>query len=267
MPTEPLYIRDELQQYLHGEDPFTYFSSQDGEVFRALEFRRTYAIVLGEKKYFVKYHKGSSAGEIVKNLLQLRLPVISAKNEMQAISRLAELGVPVPSVAAYGVRGSSPLQRESFIVTDDIGSQENLEDLTRDWPDNPPPFRTRWQQIQAVADIARVMHGNGICHRDFYLCHFMISPKDSSTGEVSLTLMDLHRALSKSRLGRRWIIKDLAGLYFSAMDIGLTRNDLIRFVLAYSGKNLRQVVREDAAGFWGKVSDRALRMKARHSSG
>ncbi len=138
--------------------------------------------------------------------------------------------------------------------------------LTRDWPDNPPPFRTRWQQIQAVAEIARVMHGNGICHRDFYLCHFMISPKDSSTGEVSLTLMDLHRALCKSRLGRRWIIKDLAGLYFSAMDIGLTRNDLIRFVLAYSGKNLRQVVREDA-GFWGKVSDRALRMKARHSSG
>ncbi len=49
MPAEPLYIRDELQQYLHGEDPFTYFSSQDGEVFRALEFRRTYAIVLGEK--------------------------------------------------------------------------------------------------------------------------------------------------------------------------------------------------------------------------
>mgnify|MGYP001266190393 CR=1 FL=1 len=38
---------------------------------------------------------------------------------------------------------------------------------------------------------------------------------------------------------RRWRDKDLAALYFSALDIGLTRRDLLRFVREYFPGPLR----------------------------
>ena len=260
------FIREDLQPFLEGKDPFDYFYAQDGEVYRALEFRRTYAMTLEGKTWFVKYHKGSSVGEILKNLGQFRLPVLDAGNEMQALTRLAELGIAVPSMAAFGIRGLSPLSRESFIVTDDVGTQENLEDLTRHWIDTPPAFSEKLTLLRKVADIARTMHQAGICHRDFYLCHFMVIRKGDLPSDISLTLLDLHRALVKQQLGQRWIIKDLAGLYFSAMDIGLTQKDLLRFVRLYSGSPLRVTLKENR-DFWDKVSERAIRMKARHSAG
>ena len=262
MPADSPYIREDLIAFLSGQDPFTFFSSQDGEVYRALEFRRTYALVLGEKTFFVKYHSGSSAGEILKNLLQFRLPILGARNEKLALSRLSELGVAVPGVAAFGVRGASPLSMESFIVTDDVGTQENLEDLTRNWPQQPPCFADRLHLIRTVADIARTMHANGICHRDFYLCHFMVIRNSEKLCEAGLTLLDLHRALVKPKLGQRWIIKDLAALYFSAMDIGLGSKDLLRFVRFYSGKKLKRAQEEDEA-FWKRVNQRAFKMKSR----
>ena len=263
MSTDSVYVRDDLQPFLDGQDPFSFFSSQPGEEYRALEFRRTYALVLDGKTYFVKYHKGSSLGEILKNWLQLRMPVLSARNEMTALEALSGLGIRVPTVVAYGVRGLSPLSRESFIVTDDIGSQENLEDLTRDWPEKPPTFALKQHLLKTVATIAREMHAQGICHRDFYLCHFMVTGRKDADNGIQLTLLALHRALIKASLGRRWIIKDLAGLYFSAMDIGLTQRDLLRFIALYSDTTLRESLTKDA-DFWQRVRARAMNMKARH---
>ena len=45
---------------------------------------------------------------------------------------------------------------------------------------------------------------------------------------------------------RRWRDKDLAALYFSALDIGLTRRDLLRFLGAYFACPLRQILRDEA---------------------
>jgi heptose I phosphotransferase len=259
MTGNTVWIREDIAGLIGDGDPFDYFSKLEGKVFRALEFRRTYAVELGEKRYFVKHHRGSSVGEILKNLLQLRLPVISAENEIQAIKKLEASGIAVPAIAAYGRRGLLPHTIESFIVTEDVGTQENLEDLTRNWADKAPPFAEKMALLQHVASISARMHNIGICHRDFYLCHFLVQGQ----GESPLTLIDLHRALVKNRLGRRWIIKDIAGLYFSAMDIGLGKKDLLRFIGMYTGKPLRDALEEDA-GFWQKVKQRALKMKQKH---
>jgi hypothetical protein len=45
-----------------------------------------------------------------------------------------------------------------------------------------------------------------------------------------IPLIDLHRAQLRKKTPRRWVVKDVAGLYFSVMDIGLTQRDLFRFV-------------------------------------
>jgi heptose I phosphotransferase len=47
--------------------------------------------------------------------------------------------------------------------------------------------------------------------------------------------MDLHRVQIRRKVPTRWLLKDLAGLYFSAWDIGLTQRDLLTFVREYKG--------------------------------
>ncbi|HCV79271.1 MAG TPA: lipopolysaccharide core heptose(I) kinase RfaP, partial [Pseudomonas sp.] len=43
-----------------------------------------------------------------------------------------------------------------------------------------------------------------------------------------------------------WRDKDLAGLYFSALGIGLTRRDFLRFLRGYFQRPLREILRDEA---------------------
>ena len=56
----------------------------------------------------------------------------------------------------------------------------------------------------------------------------------------------LHRAQIRTATPRRWRDKDLASLYFSALDIGLTRRDCWRFLRGYFDRPLRLVLRDEA---------------------
>jgi hypothetical protein len=72
--------------------------------------------------------------------------------------------------------------------------------------------------------------------------------------KMRLFLIDLHRMQLRRQTPMRWKVKDIAGLYFSSMDIGLTQRDLLRFMVAYRGKSLRDTLKEDA--FWNAVLKR-----------
>ena len=104
------------------------------------------------------------------------------------------------------------------------------------------------------------MHRAGINHRDLYICHFLmhVATSDELTdkNKVRLFLIDLHRAQIRKNVPTRWIVKDIAGLYFSAMDIGLTKRDCYRFVRIYSGLSLREASQNYE--FWSKVNVKAL---------
>jgi heptose I phosphotransferase len=249
-----LYLREDMQKLWQGKEPFSAARAISGTTFRKLEQRQTLAFSNANSCYFIKRHRGVTWKEIFKNLLQLRLPVVSARNEFNAIRRLQELGIKVPSVAAYGRRGFLPASIESFLVTDDVGEHVSLEDHCRHWRHHKPDFRHKLQLLMEVASIARKMHGAGICHRDFYLCHFLLTGNGSS-----LTVIDLHRALIKQSLAPRWIVKDIGGLYFSAMDCGLTKRDLLRFLRQYRQLPLRQILRDENE-FWQAVTRRAQRL-------
>jgi len=57
---------------------------------------------------------------------------------------------------------------------------------------------------------------------------------------LTLHLIDLHRMqIRSSPTPRRWIIKDISGLLFSALDVGLTGRDYLRFLSAYWDQPLR----------------------------
>jgi len=119
--------------------------------------------------------------------------------------------------------------------------------------------------IAQVANLARAMHEGGVNHRDFYLCHLRIDTgmgrAQLTAGNLRLTVLDLHRAQIRRQTPARWRIKDLGGLYFSALNIGLTARDVLRFMRAYRGKSVREVVgARGERAFWRKVARKARRI-------
>lgn len=261
-----IILNEELKPFLKNTS-FKNIMALKGDVFRAVPGRLTQRIQLGNGFYFIKQHKGVGLKEIIKNLLQLRLPVLSAKNEWRALQQLKALNVDVPEIAGFGSSGSNPARMQSFLITKALPSHISLEDLCRPWQKNPPSFMLKQRLIEKVADIARTLHENGINHRDFYICHFLLDVtcdsviKDPSA--IKLYLIDLHRAHIRSITPTRWKIKDLAGLYFSSKEIGLTKKDLLRFIKKYRNKSLHEIVNKESH-FWLKVKKRGDKLYRKH---
>lgn len=233
-----------------------------GDVYRDKEGRKTLRFVRGGRSYFLKLHRGIGWREICKNLLQLRLPVLGAGNEYRAVRALQAIGVDTMTIAAYARSGHNPASRQSMIVTEELLDTISLEDYCSDWAHNPPPLKIRLQLIRKLADVSRQMHGAGINHRDYYLCHFHLAKCSLDQPDPRCYLIDLHRAQLRRSVPPRWRVKDLAGLYFSALDSGLTRRDLLRFIRHYSGRGLREAL-EGYAGLWRRVERRAFRLYRR----
>ena len=256
-----LYLHDDLKKYFSADEPlFDQIMALRGETFRHQEGRITQRVTIGGKTYFIKQHHGVGWKEIFKNLLQCKLPVLGAKNEWQAIAKLHTLGVSVPAVVGYGQRGSNPATQQSFVLMEELTRVNSLETWCANWRQTPPDFSTKRKLIEHVAQIARIMHQHGINHRDFYLCHFLLDTEQQQT----MFLIDLHRAQIRDKTPERWVIKDLAGLYFSSKDCGLTQRDLYRFMQFYRKKTLRDLVRTER-DFWQKVRIRGEQLYRDHT--
>jgi len=216
----------------------------DGEMYRQVARRKTFKFKLKNKDYFAKIHKGVGWGEVVKNLLQGRLPILGAVNEYEAINALTELGIKTMTLAAYGQRGVNLAELESFVITESLEPAFSLEDLSMDWACKKPDLKLKRALIKIVATITRQLHDNGINHRDLYICHFLLKEADfkfiQQPEELPLYLIDLHRAQMRKEIPERWRVKDLAALYFSSMNIGFTQRDFYRFIRVYSDKGLSE---------------------------
>lgn len=244
------------QGFSHPDYDFSRMMSLRGESFRQLEGRLTQRVQIADQSYFIKQHRGIGWMEIFKNLAQLRLPVLGAKNEYLALQKLASLGIPVPAVAAYEQRGLNPARLQSYVLMQELNPVISLEELSKTWRETPPAFNLKQKLVAEVARIARIMHDNGINHRDFYICHFLLQ-------DDKLYLIDLHRAQIRRQIPKRWRIKDLSGLYFSSKDSGLTKRDLFRFMKHYSGKSLRETLKDKH--IWQKVRARGERLYSNHT--
>jgi heptose I phosphotransferase len=252
-----LILAEPFKSLWAGKDPFAEVEALQGQVYRELEGRRTLRTEVAGRGYFVKIHRGIGWGEIAKNLLTAKWPVLGAGQEWRAIQRLQEVGVATMTAVAYGERGSNPAQQHSFIVTEELAPTVSLEDFSLDWPQNPPAPALKRALIAEVAQMTGRMHRAGVNHRDCYICHFLLhTDKPVSASDLRLSLIDLHRAQIHTRLPLRWRNKDLAGLYFSALNIGLTRRDKLRFLKGYfaavhdpqsrRAPSLRQILRDEA---------------------
>ena len=260
-----LILRPDLKKVFPGPEPevFDKIMHLEGKAYRDLAGRRTLRVELAGRSYFAKLHFGVGWREIFKNIIYLRLPVVGARTEWLAIQRLEKLGVPTMSIAGFGERGLNPAGRQSFLLTDELTGTISLEDYCHCWSEKRPSPRLKRSIIANVAQMTKRLHENGVNHRDLYICHFLLkqdsAQPDAMAEEIELFLIDLHRVQIRSRTPRRWMVKDVAGLYFSSMDIGLTRRDLLRFMRLYRNRPLREQFSRET-GFWNAVERKALEL-------
>ncbi|MCD4716573.1 MAG: lipopolysaccharide core heptose(I) kinase RfaP [Desulfobacterales bacterium] len=259
-----IVLPDVWMEYWRGKDIFKGLFSLDGSVYREQEGRKTLRFSFRDRYYFAKLHRGVGWKEILKNILQFRLPVFSAQNEWRAISSLEKLGVNTTPLVGYGQRGWNPARIKSFVITEEIANTKSLEDFCRDWPNSPPDHDLKRVLITQVAEIARTVHENGLNHRDFYICHFLLDMsvfKDRFDPRcLRLYLIDLHRMQIRRCTPWRCRVKDIAALYFSSMDIGLTKCDLLRFIKVYQNKPLKSSFGQHKF-FWWLVKRRGIALK------
>jgi len=246
------FIYPELQDCFSKIDTFDAVMALEGEIYRELDGRKTLAFMHNDKRYFAKLHQGAGWPEIRKNLLQFKIPIISATNEYKAIKKVESLSLHSTPVVGFGKSGINPATKRSFLLTSALENTISLEDLTCHWLTEPPEFSFKIRLLKEVAKIARIMHDNGINHRDFYICHILLDQEVlSKTGKIKLYVIDLHRAQLRKKTPLRWRIKDIASIYYSSLDIGLTRNDRFRFIRDYLNMPLREGLAKTS--FWEKI--------------
>lgn len=173
----------------------------------------------GPQAFYIKRHVAASLYETIKPLLHGRLPCLGAKVEWDALLAFHEAGLATMLPVALGQGGS-----ESFLITAELTGCTKLSEC-------PTEEQTDW--VVPVAEVAQRMHRAGLHHQDFYLGH-LLRP-DDHTGPVHI--IDLGRVQKHGPwFARRWIVKDLAQLNYSAKRARAT--DRLRFWQAYQGRPL-----------------------------
>jgi heptose I phosphotransferase len=251
-----LFVPDEIKQHLQG-DAFDALMQMHGKAFRDVPGRKTIQAALGNKSYFIKQHFGVGWGEIFKNLISFKKPILGAMTEVSAIQKLDEIGIPTTPLVAYGQRGGNPASMQSFVMTEDLGDIVTLEDVFRAGLQAAPNMAPRAVILKTLAQLAAKLHSAGLAHRDFYLCHFVLKKTDFENGNLNLHLIDLHRMQQGQQANSGAVMKDVAGLYFSMLQGGLGAEDLAIFKQYY----LPQI--DD---FWEQVEARSQALLTKFNS-
>ena len=215
------------------------FNLSGGDMVRQIKSRSTTRITLptadGQSTFYLKRHEPPQLRERLRPLVNFARPILGARNEWQAILRFHNAGIPTMTPVAFG-----EWQGRSLLVTEDLGTDHTLLDWANNMAETPvantalhPTAAQSLKRslIHRVANLARRMHDAGIHHQDFYLNHILWR---GDPADLDLRVIDLGRVGHAEKLSRRWILKDLAQLDFSARRLSCA--DRLRFLRLYLGR-------------------------------
>lgn len=185
--------------------------------------------------FYLKRHAPPPLKEYLKQLTRLSFPK-TALDEWRAIIRFHELGLPtmVP-VAAGGKAGRLGPFAASFLLTEEIKNAKRLDHYLEQGLApalSAKQFRRKRAIIDRLAGLTRKMHLAGLNHRDYYLCHILIR-EIGDRDEFELFVVDLHRVDIAKKVSRRLVIKDLAALNYSSLNLSIHTTDRMRFLKRY----------------------------------
>ena len=98
-------------------DPFEAAQKMKGKIYREKEGRKTLRFEEKGKAYFLKYHNGVGWKEILKNLVQLRLPVTGASNEWNAINLLEKKDIILTPHTLFPITDDLRPSEQDFLMT------------------------------------------------------------------------------------------------------------------------------------------------------
>jgi len=147
-------------------------------------------------------------------------------------NELAEAGINTPKIISYGEQWEGAFEKRSFIITEKIPDAESLERQLPKYFSKPitaKKLKQRRDFARQLADFIRNFHKTGYCHRDLYFSHIFYG-KDGK-----FYLIDLARMFKPRIFRQRYLIKDIAQVYYSAPGKYFSNTDRLRFYLKYTG--------------------------------
>ena len=194
----------------------------------------------------------------LKNWFSSRRQISFGLRDHNVAGMLAAAGINTPKTIAYGEQWGLFFEKKSFIITEKIPNALSLERRLPYCFNLPPTvenLKLRRDFIAQLANFVKKFHQTKYRHRDLYFSHIFYGVH----GEFYL--IDLSRAFKPFLFARRFGIKDIAQLHYSAPCRYFLRTDRLRFYLGLTDKN--KLTEKDKI-FIAKVINKAKRM-ARHN--
>lgn len=190
----------------------------------------------------------------VKRYHRVRARRTPGETEAEAIFLLQRAKIPTVPLVAWGWLPD----RRSFIISEDLAGYEAADKLVEQ---GTVPFE---RLLEPIAALAGDLHRAGLHHRDLYLCHFFVKVENGIVADVRL--IDAARVRPVPRLfGKRWIVKDLAQLWYSTLPLAITDEQRQRLLALYAAKtgasiaSLRPAIEKKAR--W--IADHDARLRAK----
>jgi tRNA A-37 threonylcarbamoyl transferase component Bud32 len=177
--------------------------------------------------------------------------------EYAVTNELSAAGIGTPKPICYGEQWGALFEKRSFIMTEKIADAEALERKLPTCFSKPATSENLKLRRSFIAELASFIvrfHQTGYRHRDLYFSHIFCN------GDGRFFLIDLARAFKPRLLARRFQIKDLSQLYYSAPGRHFSRTDRLRFYIGYTGR--RELAARDKV-FVREVIDKAKRIAQR----
>ncbi len=210
-------------------------------------------------RWFLKRYTRPPVFVQIKNWFAHRSRQLTACCDFLPAERLQNAGIQTPTVLAFGGKWNGLFEEKSFVLTLEIPQGQSLETKLPDcfYNGGTENRRGKLAFINRLADFARTFHDTGFCHRDFYLCHIFLSRRGD------LYLIDLQRTFRPFFFKKRWKLKDITQLYYSASGNLVSRTDRLRFYLRYLVKEKlsagdRFDIKRIKARVW-RMADRDIR--------
>ncbi|MCY2963539.1 MAG: hypothetical protein NT069_07805 [Planctomycetota bacterium] len=232
-------------------DTIAAFRQLKGESVRAIDSRETVRLVLPafacgrgtpspEIAVYLKRYGKPTWRERVVPWLRFSRPIVGARAEWEALTHFHKLRLPTMEPIAFGedADGSFVMTRELVAKCDlkQWVAQVSASEATEKGRLNGHRNQLRLFAVE-LADIVRRMHAAGLHHQDLYLNHVLWCG-ERADGGPDLRIIDLGRVRRQAKLSRRWILKDLSQLNYSAAGVSCT--DRLRFLRAYLGRKLNR---------------------------
>ncbi len=197
----------------------------------------------GDIVLYIKRYGPPSYKKLFRQLISRRNIDADGIYDFMGAMWLAQAGVAAARPVAYG-QDRRMWRRRSFAIVQELPNGVSLEKLLpacylagRYIGQNNEQCNRSYKMLankdsllRQLAQLAGSMHKAGYYHRDLYLAHVFLC-RDSE-GVEQLCLIDLQRVFKPLILSRRWQVKDLAQLYYSARRY-FSRTDAVRFLHYY----------------------------------